>query len=120
MRVAVRRRANRDPHALTSCAMSTARTRPLLAATAVAAVLSYSLSAHGLPQLSAHDGMAGASAGLCLLLATALAYTAIRRPEMQHRAVATDAAPRYVEWPARTALDARARASPSALQRFRN
>jgi hypothetical protein len=53
--------------------MTTAPIRSLLAASAVAAVMIHGLSGHGLPQ-SSHDGMAGAIAALCLLLATALAY----------------------------------------------
>lgn len=100
--------------------MTTARIRPLLAATAVAAVLSYSLSGHGLPQMSGHDGMAGATAGLCLLLVTVLGCVAAPKPEADHPSVVTDAAPGYVEPPPRPPLDGRARASPSALQRFRN
>ena len=99
--------------------MTPARMRPLLAATAVAAVLAYGLAGHGVPQMS-HDGMAGVAAGLCLLLTTALAYAATPRPRAQDCAVITDAAPTYVGPPPRPPLDGRARASPSALQCFRN
>jgi hypothetical protein len=100
--------------------MVTGRMRPLLAATVIVATMAYGLSGHGLSQMSAHDGMAGAAASLCLLLATALAYTAIPKPMVQHRAVATEATSRYIGPPHRPPLDGRARASPSALQCFRN
>jgi hypothetical protein len=99
--------------------MTGTRTRSLLAATAVAAVLSYGLSGHSLTQMSSHDGMAGAAAGLCLLLVTVLGYIAAKL--QAHRpTVVTEAAPAYVEPPPRPPLNGRARASPSALQRFRN
>jgi hypothetical protein len=94
------------------------RIRSLLAATAVAAVLSYGFFGHGLPQMSSHDGMAGA--GLCLLLVTVLGFAATPRPEAHHPAVVGEVAPSYVGPPLRPPLDGRARASPSALQRFRN
>jgi hypothetical protein len=100
--------------------MSARRVRSLLAATAVAAVLSYGLSGHGLPQMSSHDGMAGAAAGLCLLLATALAFAAMPTPGAHHTPVLREAAPAAVSAAPRTPLDGRARASPSVLQRFRN
>jgi hypothetical protein len=100
--------------------MTTARIRPLLAATATAAILSYSLSGHGLPQMSGHEGMAGATAGLCLLLVTVLGCVAAPKPEAGHASLATEAAPSYVAPPLQPPLDGRARASPSALQRFRN
>jgi hypothetical protein len=100
--------------------MTTARIRPLLAATAVAAVLSYGLSGHGLPQMSSHDGMAGAAGGFCLLLVTVLGCTATPKPDTHHPAAVADALPSYFDPPARPPLDGRARASPSALQRFRN
>ncbi len=99
--------------------MTTAGIRSLLAATAIAAVLSYGLSGHGLPQMS-HDGMAGAGAGLCLLLAAALGCVAAPKPEAHHPAVVTDAAPSYLDPPPHPPLDGRARASPTALQRFLN
>lgn len=100
--------------------MTGARIRPLLAATAVAAVLSYGLSGHGLPQVSGHDGMDGAGAGLCLLLAAVLGFAAMPRPEAHRHSFLTAATPSYVSPPPRPPLDGRARASPSALQRFRN
>jgi hypothetical protein len=100
--------------------MGASRVRCLLATTAVAAVLSYGLSGHGLPQMSSHDGMAGAAAGLCLLLATALAFAAMPTPGAHYTPVLREAAPIAVPSAPRAPLDGRARASPSALQRFRN
>jgi hypothetical protein len=99
--------------------MSASRVRSLLAVTAVAAVLSYGLSGHGLPQMSSHDGMAGAAAGLCLLLATALVCAALPT-RAHHTPVLGEAAPVALGSAPRPPLDGRARASPSALQRFRN
>lgn len=100
--------------------MTSARIRTLLAATAVAAIVSYGFFGHGLPQMSSHDDMAGATAGLCLLLATVLGYVATPRPKTQWIAVVADVAPSYLGPPPRQPLDGRARASPNALQRFRN
>jgi hypothetical protein len=100
--------------------MSARRVRLLLAATAVAAVFSYGLSGHSLPQMSSHDGMAGATAGLCLLLATALAFAATAKPDDPRTALLREAAPIVLGRPPEPPLDGRARASPSALQRFRN
>ena len=100
--------------------MGAGHVRSLLAATAVAAVLSYGLAGHGLPQMSSHDGMAGAAAGLCLLLATALGIGAMSRPEPQHTPVVREAVAIAVGSPPALPLDERARASPVALQRFRN
>jgi hypothetical protein len=97
----------------------TGRIRSLLAASAVAAVLFYGLSGHGLPHAS-HDGMLGAAAGLCLLLVTALRYAAVPEPERTHPTVLTAAVPIAVATPLPALPDAGARASPSALQRFRN
>jgi hypothetical protein len=100
--------------------MTAARMRPLLAATAVAAVLAYGLSGHGLSQMSSHDGMAGASVGLCLLLVTLVGYVAAPRPAAHQPAIVRYASARDVDRPSRPLFDGRARASPSALQRFRN
>jgi hypothetical protein len=100
--------------------MTGTRVRSLLAATAVAAVLSYGLSGHSLPQMSSHDGMAGAAAGLCLLLVTVLGYIAAPKLQSHRPTVVTETAPGYVEPPPRRLLNSRERASPSALQRFRN
>jgi hypothetical protein len=98
--------------------MTAAPIRSLLAGTAVAAVMIHGLSGHGLPQ-SSHDGMVGATAGACLLLATALAY-ATMPPPGNHTPVLWEAAAIVVSAPPDAPLDGRARASPSALQRFRN
>jgi hypothetical protein len=100
--------------------MPSVRIRSLLAATAVAAVLPYSFLGHGLSPMSSHEGMAGATTGLCLLLVTVLGFAATPKLEAQHAAVVAEAAPAYVGLPPRPPLDGRARASPSALQRFRN
>ena len=100
--------------------MSAGRVRSLLAATAVAAVLSYGLAGHGLPQMSSHDGMAGAAAGLCLLVATALGFAAMRTLEAQQTPVVREAVAITAAPPPPVPLDGRARASPAALQRFRN
>ena len=94
--------------------------RSWLAAAVVAAVLAYGVGGHGLPQMSSHEGMAGAAIGLCLLLVNVLSIVALSRPEgrrQQIRAIAVEA-PTAPPTPA--PLDAKARASPSALQRFRN
>ena len=95
------------------------RIRPLLASAAVAAVLAYGLSGHGLPQMS-HDWVAGAAAGLCLLLATAVVFAGVPKATAHRREVVADAAPTYVSTPPSPPLDGRARASPLALKRFRN
>lgn len=100
--------------------MSRARIRRLLATTAVAAVFAYGLSGHGSPQMSTHDGMADAAAGLCLLLMAVLTYAGMPKPNTVGAAIATSVARLYTGPPPRMPLDARARASPSTLQRFRN
>ena len=94
------------------------RVRSLLAATAVVTVLFYGLSGHSVSHIS-HDGMAGATLGLCLLLVTALGFAAIPDPE-RSRAVVVRASAVYVRRPPRTLLDGRTRASPTVLRRFRN
>ena len=99
--------------------MSAGRVRPLLATTAAAAVLAYGLGGHGLQQMTSHDDMTGAAAGLCLLLAATLGFVAMRRPDSHHRPVLLDARPIAVA-PLPSPLDGRSRASPIALQRFRN
>lgn len=97
--------------------MNTPRIRSVVAATAVAAVLSYGMVAHA-PPMSSHDAM-GVVAGLCILLVGSLSFATVHMPE-QHAAVAPGARPGYVEPPQDPPLDARTRASPRALQRFRN
>jgi hypothetical protein len=99
--------------------MSTARIRSLLAATAVAAVLAYGLFGHGVPQMS-HDGMAGVAAGLCILLVAALPYLALPKPEARDLVIGADTGPSYATSAMLSPLDAKARASPRVLQRFRN
>jgi hypothetical protein len=99
--------------------MTTARIRSLLAATAVAAVLAYGVSGHGLPQMG-HDDMAGAVAGLCLLLVTVLPLVVMRRPASRDALVAAERTLEQIAAPPIPPLDARARASPRALQRFLN
>lgn len=98
--------------------MRPARIRPLLAITAVAAVGFYGLASHG--PMTSHDGAMGATAGLCLLLATVLLYTATPRPEPPYSYVVRERLATAVASPPRRSVDGRARASPSALQRFRN
>jgi hypothetical protein len=100
--------------------MARKRVSPLLAAIAVAAVLLYGLAGHGLPQMSSHDGMAGGAAGLCLLLATVLGYAAAPKPEAHAAAVTTQGLQAAAGLAPLAPMDGRARASPSALQRFRN
>jgi hypothetical protein len=99
--------------------MSAGRVRSLIAATAIAAVLGYGLSGHGLRQVS-HDGMAGAAAGLCMLLAAALVFTAVPRPHAPQTPPLPEAATSALHQRPHPPFDGRARASPSALQRFRN
>jgi hypothetical protein len=99
--------------------MIRSRTRELLAATAVSAVLVHGLTGHGLPQMT-DDGIAGAAAGFCVLLVGAAAYVAPPKRQEQRRVVVADAVAACVALTPRPRLDRRARASPSALQRFRN
>jgi hypothetical protein len=95
--------------------MTTARIRSLLAATAVAALLAYGMSAHGMPQMN-HEGMAGAAAGLCLLLVTILAPVALPITEVRQPALVADEKPRRIALP-QISPD---KASPRVLRRFRN
>ena len=100
--------------------MTARRIRALLAATAVAAVLLYALSGHG-PAHVSHEGMSSAAAALCLLVATAVACAATPKPRPQEPLVVADVRTTYGHAPPHgPPLDARARASPIALQRFRN
>jgi hypothetical protein len=108
------------PPPLTCCLMSARRVRSLMAATAIAAVLSHGLSGHGLPQVSSHDDVAGAAAGVCLLLASALVFTVMPTPRRGRTAVLRKAVPIAVSSAPRVPLDGRSRASPSVLERFRN
>jgi len=99
--------------------MTAVRTRSLLAAGVAAAVFAYGLG-HGLPQLSSHEGMAGAAAGLCLLLVTAIGSVAVAKPTERRPVPVPAAATMHLEPTPRTPVDARERASPQALQRFLN
>ena len=99
--------------------MTRGEIRRLLAVTAVAAVVAYGLSGHGLPHLD-HDAIAGAAGGLCLLLATVVVYAAPPKPAVRRVVLVEDAVTTYVAAPADAAPDGRARASPIALHRFRN
>jgi hypothetical protein len=94
--------------------------RSSLAAAAAVAVLAYGGAGHALPDVNSHEGMAGSTLGLCLLLVTALGLTALPRPERPARTIRALALIMPVAVHAVARLDARARASPSALQRFRN
>lgn len=100
--------------------MTIGSTRSLLATISAAAVLGYGLAGHGIPQVSSHDGMPGAAAGLCLLLATALQCIVARRPQAQSFPLATSSWATPIGQPRPTRLDGRARASPPVLQRFLN
>lgn len=99
--------------------MSVSRMRMLIVAS-VAAMLLYGATGHGPHQIGADDGMTGAVVGLCLLLFTVLGYAT-------HARAPTHAEPRRAQAvlamptrPVQIAIDRRARASPRALQQFRN
>jgi len=96
------------------------RVRSLLAATAVAAVLSHGLAGHGPPAMSDGDGVAGVAAGLCVLLATGLGLIAIARQASHHTPVVREAVVVTVALPMSAPIDGGARASPAALMRLRN
>jgi hypothetical protein len=94
--------------------------RAVLACAAMWAILAYGAAGHGVPKVASHDGMAGATVGLCMLLVTVVALTGVQPPHapllrtttLAHRTIKLlEVGPR---------IDARARASPSVLQRFRN
>ena len=96
------------------------RSRSLVAAIAVSAVILYGLAGHGLLHMNGKEGMAAAAAGLCLLLMTALGYIAVPKPEVPRKAVVTAWPRARGRLPAPPGAEGRARASPVALQRFRN
>jgi len=100
--------------------MTIGRTRSLLATIAAAAVLGYGLAGHAIPHVSSHDGMAGAAAGLCLLLATAFRCIVERRPQAQSFPLERNTSATPVGHLRPAPLDGRARASPTVLQRFLN
>jgi hypothetical protein len=94
--------------------------RSMLAATAAATVLAYGVAGHSVPQVSSHEGMAGSMTGLCLLLVTVLGLVALPLPAERPRQIRPVAVPFGDAVILPSPLDARARASPSSLQRFRN
>ncbi len=100
--------------------MPRAHARSLLATIAVAAVLVYGLAGHGLSQMGGHDELAGAAAGLCMLLVAALGCTARVKPQACGTVVVLHRLPTGEAPPPHPAVDASARASPALLQRFRN
>ncbi len=95
------------------------RVRSLLATTAVAALVAFGLCAHGHRHVS-HEGLVGATAGFCVLLAITLQFAGAPKPEVPEPAVVIQVAPTYHDLLSPRLLDRRARASPSTLQRFRN
>ena len=97
--------------------MIRARSRSLVAAIAVSAVILYGLAGHGLPHMNGQEGMA---AGLCLLLMTVLGYIAVPKPEVPRKAMVTAGPRARGRLPAPPPAEGRARASPVAPQRFRN
>lgn len=94
------------------------RMQMVAASVATAAVLLYGLAGHGLHNLTAHGGVSSAAAALCLLLVIAVGYVAVAKPEGLRQAVDTILSAEVRSDPPRP--DGRARASPIALQRFRN
>ncbi len=90
------------------------------AAAAIAAMLLYGLAGHATHELSTDDGMAGAVAGLCLLLVTVLGCAAIPRSGADRELRPAVGLPAPNRNPAHPSIDRRARASPSTLQRFLN
>ena len=92
----------------------------LAASVATATILLYALAGHGLHDLTADDGVSSAAAGLCLLLVTVVVYVAVVRPEVFRQAVVAVGPPTHLAPPEPLRADRRARASPVALQRFRN
>jgi hypothetical protein len=94
--------------------------RSIVAAAAVAAVLSYVAAGHALPQMNAHGEMAGAAAGLCLLLVTVVGRVALPRRDLAPAPAGPIARAAPCSEPALPLPDCRARASPRQLQRFRN
>lgn len=100
--------------------MIRSRSSSLVAAVAVSAVVLYGLAGHGLLHIESQDGIAGAAAGLCLVLVTMLGCIAVPRPEVLWKAVVTVGPRAHGGPPEPPRADGRARASPVTLQRFRN
>jgi hypothetical protein len=94
--------------------------RSWLAGAAAAAVLAYGAAGHGLPQPTSHEGMAGSTVGLCLLLVAVLGIVVLPRPGERPRPIRASTLPGPKAAPPPRPLDARERASPIFLQRFRN
>jgi uncharacterized protein (DUF305 family) len=91
----------------------------MLAVISTAGVLAYATAGHGLPDMVSHEGMAGATIGLCLLLAPALIRLPLRRVGTVARALLALPFPAPVPAPVLPPVDGRSRASPGLLQRFR-
>ena len=100
--------------------MTSARSRSLVVTIAVSVVVLYLLAGHGLLHVNGPEGMAGAAASLCLVLVTVLGCIAVPKPEELRNSVATASATALGRLPEPPPVDGRARASPAALQRFRN
>lgn len=100
--------------------MSLSRMRILILAIVVAALLLYGASGHGPHQMNTDESMAGAVAGLCLLLFTVLGYAARTRIPTHDEPRRTEAVLVTPTRLVQLAVDRRARASPSTLQRFKN
>ena len=96
--------------------------RRLLAILAVASVLLYVGGGHSAGTMAAaHDDMAGAEAGICLVLVTLLIVAAVpQRPGQQTPLHAFAPASSHAGSDTRRRPDGRSRASPIRLQRFRN
>lgn len=96
--------------------------RRALAITAAAVVLLYFGGGHSAGTMAAdHDGMAGAEAGICLVLVAFLIVTAFPQRALQQTPLhATAPASPPVASDASRRPDGRSRASPIRLQRFRN
>ncbi|MBA2425394.1 MAG: hypothetical protein H0V58_08555 [Actinobacteria bacterium] len=100
--------------------MTLSRARLLMSAIVVAILLLYGAAGHGLHQMSTDEAMAGAVAALCLLLVTVVGCTTVRAPETDRERRFGERPAKLIVWPSDEAIDRRARASPSTLQRFRN
>jgi len=100
--------------------MTLSRARLLMSTMVVATLLMYGAAGHGLHQMSTDEAMAGAVAALCLLLVTVLGCATVRRPDTDSNFRFRARPTTLIPWPPGQAIDRRARASPSALQCFRN
>ena len=100
--------------------MTRARSRSAVATIAVSVVVLYLLAGHGLLHANVPEGMTGAAASLCLVLVTVLGCIAVPKPEELRNSVATASLTGLGSLLEPPPADGRARASPVALQRFRN